>query len=250
MSAKGHELKRVLFIPDTHIPYHDRRAWKLMLQVPQELGFHTCRIGGDFWDCYAVSAHSKNPNRLTQVEDELEDVNKCLDQLDACGFKRKVYVEGNHEFRLKRALQDKMPQLYNMVTLKKLLRLKERGWEFVPYMDDTLIGKLYTTHCIGNSSNAMKAFNKYQDNVVTDHNHAIDFHVRGNAKSVPHVSATFGWLGDVEKVDYMHKINARTNWALGFGVGFLEENGCIHLQPAPLVNYRVVVEGRLFKENA
>lgn len=219
-----------------------------MLQVPRAFQFHTCRIGGDFWDCYAISAHSKDPNRKTQVEQELAAVSECLDQLDACGFERKVYVEGNHEFRLPRQLQEKMPQLYNVVTVPKMLELKRRGWEWVSYMNDTTIGKLYTTHCVGNSSNALKAFADYQDNVVTDHNHAIDLHVRGNAKGVPHVSATFGWLGDIEKVDYLHKVKARKNWSLGFGVGYLEPHtGHIHLQPVPLVAYRVVVEGRLFE---
>jgi hypothetical protein len=114
-------------------------------------------------------------------------------------------------------------------------------------MSDTVVGRLYNTHCVGNSSNAAKAFADYQDNVVTHHNHAIDYMVRGNAKGIPHVSATFGWLGDVSKVDYLHKVKARKNWALGFGVGYLEANGCIHLQPVPLVNYRVVVEGKLFE---
>src|SRR5687767_5207128 len=101
------DLKRILFIPDCHIPYHDKRAWKLMMQVPKHFKFHTVRIGGDFWDCYAVSAHSKDPNRKTQVEQELVDVNACLDELDACKFERKIFIEGNHEFRLPRQLQDK-----------------------------------------------------------------------------------------------------------------------------------------------
>lgn len=246
-SSKTDKLERVLILPDTHVPYEDKRAWALLLQVIKAVQFQKIIILGDFWDCYSVSAHAKDPNRIHLIEQELEQVNGRLDELDASGAKEKFYIEGNHEFRLPRQLQDKLPQLYNIVRVEKLLKLKERGWQYIPYMDDMKAGLVYATHCVGSSSSAQKAFLDYQDNVLTGHNHAMDYIVRGNAKGIAHVSATFGWLGDVRAVDYMHKVKARKNWVLGFGVGYLRpSNGFMYLVPVPLVDYSVCVEGKLF----
>jgi hypothetical protein len=75
----------------------------------------------------------------------------------------------------------------------------------------------------------------------------MNFRVEGNAKGVPHVGASFGWLGDVEKVDYMHRIRANRDWVLGFGVGVVRENGVIHLQPVPIVQYSCMVGLELFE---
>lgn len=84
--------------------------------------------------------------------------------------------------------------------------------------------------------------------MVTGHDHAINYCVRGNATGEAHVSPTFGWLGDRDKVDYMHKIKAYRDWALGFGIGYLGDNGYIYLVPVPIVDYTCVVEGRLFTQ--
>ncbi len=62
------------------------------------------------------------------------------------------------------------------------------------------------------------------------------------------VSAQFGWLGDVDSIDYMHEVQAKRNWSLGFGIGYLDTStSAVHLCPIPIVNYRCVVEGELFK---
>lgn len=44
----------------------------------------------------------------------------------------------------------------------------------------------------------------------------------------------------------MYKVKANRDWALGFGMGYLRENGFVYLQPVPIVEYSCVVEGRLF----
>lgn len=67
MARSKDPLSRILIIPDTHVPYHDERAWLLLLQVAQAFGFDYVIVVGDFLDCYYVSAHSKSPSRVRVV---------------------------------------------------------------------------------------------------------------------------------------------------------------------------------------
>lgn len=254
-------LSRILIIPDTHVPYHDERAWQLLLQVARAFGFDYILILGDFMDCYSVSAHSKSPSRVRLVRLEANAAKKKLKEIEGavrqgrrdnqCTRRplRKKFLEGNHETRVERQILERVEGLEDVVNTVKLLELDKLGWEFTPYRKHGKIGKLYGTHDVG-VNGALKVLNTFQANVVTGHDHAINYVVRGNATGEAHVSATFGWMGDRDKVDYMHKIKAYRDWALGFGIGYLRENGFIYLNPIPIVDYTCVVEGRLFTQGS
>lgn len=172
-----------------------------------------------------------------------------LRRVESWGFTDKIYVMGNHENRLDRYIEDKAPEMDGIVSTNQLLRLTEHGWKVTPYKDHTQVGKVYVTHDLGKAgANAVKdAMTSYQDNVVIGHLHRSIYLVEGNAKGVPHVAACFGWLGDMNKVDYMYKVKANRDWALGFGMGYLRANGFVYLQPIPIVSYSCVVEGTLFQ---
>jgi hypothetical protein len=87
----------------------------------------------------------------------------------------------------------------------------------------------------------------FQHNIVIGHTHRLGYAVEGNAQGERHVTAMFGWLGDVEQIDYMHRVKAIKDWSLGFGIGYLEpKTGTVYLVPIPIVNYTCVVEGKLY----
>ena len=244
------KLEPILFIPDTHVPYHDKKAFALMLKVAAFLKPKHIVIQGDFADFYSVSSHSKDPTRANSLEEESAEVNLALDQIDKLGAPNKIYVEGNHEDRLNRFLQDKAPALYSSLRVEKSFRLKERGWKFTPYKDHTKLGCIYLTHDTGKAGPTAHAdaLNDFQDNVLIGHTHRMAYTIRGNAKGVPHVAAMFGWLGDISKVDYMHKVKAMKDWALGFGIGYLEPStGHVFVVPIPIVEYGCVVNGKKFE---
>lgn len=242
-------LRRVLFVPDTHRPYHDKRAWALLLKAAEAFKPDVIVVLGDFADFYAVSDHDKNPNRIRLLDLEIEDVNTGLDQLDELGASEKVFVKGNHENRLERYLIRRAPELFNMVKVEDLFQLKDRGWKCVEYRDHAKIGKISVTHDVGSAGPYAdhRVVADFQGNVAIGHTHMIGYCVVGSARGDTHVGAMFGWLGDIKQVDYMHRIKAMRGWALGFGVGYMEENGNTHLRPCPIVNYSVVIDGKLFK---
>lgn len=246
---RGGLLRKVLIIPDTHRPFHDKRAWALMLKAARGFKPDIIVVQGDLADFYSVSSHNKSPDRVSKLKSEVADVNRALDELDGLGAYEKYFVAGNHENRLERYIEEKAPELFGMVDIPELFHLARRGWKYTPYKQDVQIGKLFITHDCGVSganANAV-ALNAFQHSVSTAHTHRIGLLVQGNAAGEAHVSASFGWLGDATKTDYMHRIKAARDWALGFGVGYLAENGFIYLQPAVIVAYTCVVEGVLYR---
>lgn len=206
-------------------------------------------ILGDYADFYAVSSHSKDPKRAFQLEAELEDVKVGLKELESLGASEYIYIAGNHEDRLQRYMQDKAPELNHLISIPKVLGLSSR-WEYVPYRSDIRIGKVYATHDVGSAGrNAIfRCLDSYQHSNVTGHTHRLAYVVEGNAAGETKISAQFGWLGDTNEADYMHRMRARKDWALGFGLGYLDENTkAVYLVPVPIVNYSCVVEGKLYK---
>jgi predicted phosphodiesterase len=244
------KLDKLLLVPDCHVPFHDDRAWKLMMKVARQFKPDTVVHLGDLADFYSVSAHSKNPERGGLLEQELIEVKKKRAELDRLKPKRKVFVEGNHEQRLIRYLQDKAPELNGLISLDSLLKLSENGWEHVPYRSHIKIGKLYLTHDVGSGGkySTARAMETFQHSVAIGHHHAMQYAVQGDATGKHQVGAQFGWLGDVKKVDYMHSIKAKRAWSLGFGIGYHDlTTHYVYLQPVPIVNYTAVVEGRLYR---
>lgn len=244
-------LEPVLIVPDTHAPYHDERAWRLMMKAAKVVQPRHVVCMGDLADCFTISRHSKNPLRHGQLEDELAIVREKRQELDALEpTGRKIFIEGNHEDRLRRYIEERAPELYTLLDTDRALALTDNDWEFVPYKHHTKLGKVYFTHDTGHSGKyaVYRSLDAFQHSVVTCHTHRLAYLVEGDATGAQLVSASFGWLGDVEQVDYMHTISAKRNWALGFGLGYLNPaTGLLYLQPVPIVDYSVVVNGKLIR---
>jgi hypothetical protein len=219
----------------------------LVLKVGEAFEWDTLISLGDFYDMYAACKYVKDPRRLPSLKDELDKGRKeCLDRLNKqVKAKRKKITLGNHDIRAYERLKEKAPELYSQCLKEDWLGFHSSGWEVFDYRDYAQMGKLFITHEVA-ANGAEKVLNAVQNNIVSGHDHQINYLIRGTALGDYHVSATFGWLGDIEHADYMHKLKAQRKWALGFGVGYLRDNGMIYLQPVPIVEGSCVVEGKLF----
>jgi len=204
---------------------------------------------GDLPDFYSISSYPKDPSRKLSLCDELDSANRCLDDLDKIGAKRKVYVAGNHCHRYDLFIKQS-PEVFTVAkTFSEAMKFRNRGWEYVPYKDHIKIGKVYYTHDVESGSRAhkFKALAKYQHSVITAHDHRIVYVVEGNAIGETRISAGFGWLGDVSAIDYRNKHLARTEWALGFGVGYMDASGVTYFTPIPIVDYSCCVYGTVYR---
>jgi predicted phosphodiesterase len=242
------KLEKILFIPDTHVPYHDKEAFNLMLKAGKAFKPDHVIILGDFADFYGVSSHSKDPNRALKLKEEIEATKEALDQVVSIGAKNNVFVSGNHEDRLERYLRDKAPELFNFISIPKILELKEKGFKYIPYKQAYKIGKLNVTHDTGVAGRYAhyKALDTFQHNIIIGHTHRIGYAVEGDAQGQRHLGAMLGWLGDVNEIDYMHQVKARKEWSLGFGTGHMDtKTGVVYVTPLPIINGTVLIEGEL-----
>lgn len=244
------KLEKLLILPDTHCPFHDKRAWSLVMEIGKKFKPELLIHMGDLADCYALSSHSKDPTRMASWRKEREACRELRAEMDALGAGRKVFIEGNHSDRLRRYLAEKAPELAGSLDIDAELGLSEAGWEVVSYKDHIRIGKVYFTHDVGlggkhSTSRAVEAFGH---SICIGHHHQMQMVVQGDALGQHQVGLQLGWLGDATKIDYMHRVKVQRSWSLGFGYGYLDPGtGYVYFVPAPIVNYTAVVEGRLYR---
>lgn len=244
------DFTRGLIIPDTHAPYHNVKSWSLIEAVTAHYRPEIVVVLGDFFDCYAVSQHRKDPQRRATISDEIERGRLMLRLFHYC--KSKYFIEGNHEWRLKRYLMDFAPEIYEYLLKQSdddLFGLKREGWNVTPYMEAMNVGKLQLTHDLDKSGETAihDAMSSFMDNVVIGHTHLFRYVVKGTAFGVPHVGASFGWLGDTTQIDYRHRVKSHRDYVQGFGTFRLnKENGYIYVNPVPIFGNTCCVEGKVY----
>lgn len=248
-------LKTALIIPDTHVPYHDKRAYDLMLKVAKDQKrIDEIVILGDFGDYYAVSSHAKDPDLESLLEYEVNEVNKKLDQLDKL-FPRakKVFIEGNHENRLTRYVRDKAPELFGLVDSPSLLKIKERkNWSWIEYGPRqkyrVLKSKLYARHepMGGGKHCAAGTVDKAGHSVIFGHVHRIQEFQSVDIDDRNHRGITCGWLGEKKHKVYEYVKNHH-QWALGFSLVKVFPDKSFHNQTLHIINYRCVYGNKVYK---
>jgi predicted phosphodiesterase len=239
-------------IPDTHVPYEDKRKFDLVLKVLSALEVHGIIILGDFFDFYQVSDHDKDPARRFKLHEDIEYGKGRLKELQQTGAKNLQFIEGNHEWRMTRYIWKNAPELagFESLAVPSLLGLADLSFKFTGYRKFLRIGKMNFTHDTGDAGlyAHYRSQAAFEGNVCIGHTHRMGYCVVGNARGKPHVACMFGWLGDVEEIDYEHRIKVLRNSAHGFGIGYHDtDTGAWTIVPIPFINNTVVVEGRLFK---
>lgn len=248
-------LKTALIIPDCHIPYHDKRAYKLMLKVGRYLKPDEVTILGDYADFYCISGHKKSPAvKRRLLLEEVPEVNKHLDELDRL-FPRakKVFIEGNHEFRLERYLEEKCPELLGVTSTQHIFDFnRRRNWKFLPYKPSQkhkILGSyLYARHePSGNSAKATST--KALCSLVYGHIHRIEESHTVGLLGTNHVCFSVGWIGDKTLDKVFDYVKGHHQWQLGFGVVYVDpKTGYFYHEKIHILdNYTCVVNGKLFR---
>lgn len=237
---------RILLIPDTHVPYEDRAAWQTMLAAAQTWRPTAMVILGDFLDLYSVSGHPKDPSVRLDLQDEIDAGKSRIDELDALGIRHKYYVAGNHEARLKKHIGKHSPAFHNVLSVPELLGLERRGWQWTPYGDGLTLGELYITHDvrIAGKYAVRRSLEAAWQSIVIGHTHRCEVVYLRNAVGRLVKGASFGWLGDFRKVEYMHQRLMR-QWVQGFGLCHMTDDGLADIQAIPIHGGRCRVEGNI-----
>lgn len=241
-------IRRILFFSDPHHPYQDKKAWSILLKAGKAFKPHDIVCLGDLADFGSISRHLKNPLTTVPFRDEILAVRKAAREVNGLGAESVIWIKGNHDIRLNSYINEHAPELAGAFTIEeKLPEVAE--WKIVEYKHFAKLGKVYLTHDVGATGRQanFKAMDKFEHSVLTAHTHRIGYVVEGNAVGEYKVAASFGWLGDITKIDYMQRVAAMKDWALGFGVGYHNtKTGIVHIVPVPIVKYTAIVEGKLF----
>ena len=217
-------LRLALLIPDTHRPYHHRKAYSLMLEVAKDLSPDEIVILGDYGDVFFLNGHgSKDPTTPNLFRDEVDDINKGLDELDDLFPKaHKIYLQGNHEYRFERYIEAKCPELFGITEFRNLIKIDQRSkWKFISYGPNqeyaVLDSYLRARHePLASSAKATAA--KALCSLTYGHIHRIEeSHIVGlDGKN--HVSFSVGWLGDKRMDKIFGYVRGHHQWQLGFGL--------------------------------
>lgn len=246
-------MKTALIIPDCHIPYHDDRAYQLMLDVASDLDPDEVVILGDYADFYAINSHGKDPNMSHLLMDEVGSVVEELQRLRRMFPQAKrVYIEGNHEYRLARYIKQKCPDLFGAFTVPQLLELPQNGFHFVPYGPTqkykVLGSSLIARHepLAGGKHVAQNTAEKAMASVIFGHTHRIQEAqvVAMNGENYRGISS--GWLGDKDN-SVMSYVRSHHQWALGFSVVRVLENGTWFNSLVHIIDYKCIVDGYVYE---
>jgi predicted phosphodiesterase len=245
-------MKKLMFLSDTHYPYHSAPAMSLFFKVARSVRPDIIIHGGDHWDFWSISRFAKRKAHLRlSLLEEMKLGLESLSQL-AKSTRELHFIAGNHDDRLERDLASRNPQYQEVLEHFRLdlpgLVAQAGCASYTPYLDGLQLGKIFYTHDI----DRMGEYAVHQSakdahcNILLGHNHIMDYTIGGNALGESKLAASFGWMGDVAQIDYRARLKARRQWSLGFGVGYMLDDGITFWQPVPIVKNMCVVEGRLF----
>jgi hypothetical protein len=244
-------LKKALIVPDCHRPFHNRRAYNLMLEASSFVGLDELVLLGDYCDFYAVSRHPKDPRVRTLLIEEVESVRAGLDEFDRLfPLAKKIYLEGNHELRLESYLIDKAPALFDVTEVQFLFQLNQRPlWSWVGFGRNQKYRVLDTDlHAFHRprASNPKAHLERTGVSSIYGDIHKIERAHQVTLDGVHKTATCPGWLGDVSSrvFDYCKSV---PQWQLGFAIVYVDSSNEFHIETVEIKNNRCIVQGKEFK---
>jgi predicted phosphodiesterase len=209
---------KILILSDLHFPYQDNKAIELALKYGEKNKMDCILINGDLFDFATISRHEKDWRHRSLV-DEIDTVKEFFDYLQHRFPNVKIiFKEGNHDERFDKWLFHKSPEFFDIsgLTLKDVLKLNEKGIDYVCDRLPVKIGKLLVLHGhelngSGGVNPARATFLKTIANVLIGHCHRTSQHTEPTLNGDVIVTSSQGCLCG------MFPMFARINkWNLGF----------------------------------
>lgn len=211
-------------ITDAHIPYEHKRRYAAMMNCLTDVGnggLARLYIIGDYVDFYGINGHGpKDPTIFESFQDEVDRANASLDEIDKTWPNiRKTYIEGNHEFRFERYLNEKCPELFGLTSTAKLLKMDSRpGWHWASYgprqLEQVLSSKLFIKH-EPTTTSLIQMAKEHGASLTFGHLHRIMESVHRTIDDRKLVSFCGGWMGDDSKKVFSY-VKGHLKWQNGF----------------------------------
>lgn len=168
--------------------------------------------------------------------------------LDIAGTKKRIQFQGNHEVWIDNMLLEWKERIGDLLlvpdlSVERLLKLKERGYAYVPYGDYATLGKLNIYHGghFGGQHHANAHLINLSASVLYAHHHSYQVAKRALLGKGVHAAWCMGFLGKPRKAFMKGK---PTNWSHNFAIVHLEKNGIFHMEPVEIWNGVCYVYGK------
>ena len=226
---------KVLIVNDTQFPFADYKTLLPVGKFWNDFAPDLEIYNGDTLDFYGCSDFSKNPSRLFNLQDEIDETHRWLaGRAEANPDARRILIQGNHEDRLRRWLWKKGPELSSLRSLEfdSLLRLDELKMESLPYMSAVD----FLGYRVEHGWKASGGDTPYPINVsrymatktgssgLCGHTHRASVYCWTNASGT-HSYTENGCLCSMESMEYA----ANPNWQQAFSIGTVWK-GKLHTQ--------------------
>lgn len=240
---------RRLFVPDCHWPNIDINAYRLMLEVAVDFKPHEIIILGDWQDCYSVSRYDKHPQKMfLQLEEELVRGNEALTKMMLLLKPRHLFfIEGNHEARIQKYLQNFAPLLLTSIKKPEELLELPRNCTYLPYGQKNFL-KLAPDFvaCHGTlcgQTPAKRMLEKLGKSVIFGHTHKFQLHTR-TTMDRENTAYNIGWLGNVdEAAEYIADV---ADWSHGFATGVFSKSGHWAINMHHIKNKQVIANNKQY----
>lgn len=207
-------------------------------------------IGGDLLDLESVSSHNAGKLRqisASNVKRDFDSGRRLLDDYQKYAPKI-TYLEGNHEYRVKRYI-DANPQFAGLLEVPEQLELAARKIYWIPCWEFQnriyCIGKAGFIHGVSHATDHAKIMSSLFDmNIFYGHTHDINCFGRAFAGEKHQRIAQS--LGCLCKYDQHYLRGRPTNWQQGFGVFYFRDDGFFNYNVVQIFNSKFFFEKNLY----
>uniref|UniRef100_A0A6M3IH50 Putative calcineurin-like phosphoesterase n=1 Tax=viral metagenome TaxID=1070528 RepID=A0A6M3IH50_9ZZZZ len=244
-------MKRIAALFDIHRPFNI--PLDPVLEFLKDFKPHITVIGGDAHDFPSLSSWVSDQSRTLDggtIKENLDDLNENVLKpvRRAVGNGEMVYLEGNHEWRVRLAAQQR-PDIRGLIELERNI---PKDIEFlpmnVPYRANS---NLVFIHGLVKGMgatiyHARRTVEAYHRTVIYGHYHTFQTHMTVSPVDVEdyYMGISVGCLCDLNPDFMKNKPNA---WAHGFCFGYLEKDDTFQIDPIPIVKNKFWALGRRYK---
>lgn len=247
-------IENYLIINDVHVPFHCKKSFSIFKKILKDHPPNRLYLNGDIPEFESVSRHTKRPNHIRFLIEEIAETNRYLDDIQKIYKGPITWLYGNHEYRLDRYLVNMAPMLIGSVTCNDAFKIHQRSkFNSISYMPRQLIrcGKsnLYLRHePVGGGINHAKSTSEKSDfDVAYGHCHTIQSfttkRLGGFRKRSYALPCMLDW--DNENFDYR---GPKDNWTKGFThVQAETKTGHYHLQCVETVDNMCFFDKKIYR---
>lgn len=234
-------MSKFAIISDVQIPFQDKEVLDLACRFINDIKPDGIIMNGDIVDMHSLSSFDKNPLDAPRLEQEIKEAGELMAR-----FKRipkKIWIGGNHEHRLEKYIWKKAPEFAGLDSLgfPVLFKLKDFGFEWLPYGKWIELGKLVVTH--GNlvsrhsAQTARNHMEKYGTSILVGHVHRLGAFYKRDMRG-EHVAFENGCLCRLDP-----EYDQFPNWIHGLSIVHTFPNGLFNVQQVPILDRRILTYG-------